>query len=293
MSLWMDLLGATVRYVETPSFGNIRIVEAGAGKPEALFLMHGIGGHLEAYAKNVLALSAHYHVVAFDFVGHGLSDKPLDIDYLPATYARQLGELMDALGIARAHISGESLGGWVAGTFAVMCPFRVKRLILNTTGGIPIVSEKGRRDLQNLEELSRRNVGQVPTIETVRRRMQWLMHESNWPLLDNELVGSRLAIYLRPDFQQAAPKVLALLKSADAGAGAPVMIELGKLACDTLFFWTRFNPIHDLEAATAACAQVHGGQLYVMHADAAHWPQYEAPAEFNAVVHRFLQTGKV
>ena len=87
--------------------------------------------------------------------------------------------------------------------------------------------------------------------------------------------------------------VLALLKSADAGAGAPVMIELGKLACDTLFLWTRFNPIHDLEAATAACAQVHGGQLYVMQADAAHWPQYEAPAEFNAVVHQFLQTGKV
>ena len=293
MSLWLDLLGATVRYVETLSFGNIRIVEAGAGKPEALFLMHGIGGHVEAYAKNVLALSADYHVVAFDFVGHGLSDKPLDIDYLPATYARQLGELMDALGIARAHISGESLGGWVAGTFAVLYPFRVKRLILNTTGGIPIVSEKGRRDLQNLEELSRRNVGQVPTIETVRRRMQWLMHESNWPLLDDELVGSRLAIYLRSDFQQAAPKVLALLKSADSGAGAPVMIELGRLACDTLFLWTRFNPIHDLEAATAACAQVHGGQLYVMHADAAHWPQYEAPAEFNAVVHRFLQTGKV
>ncbi|REM69177.1 hypothetical protein DSI38_02100, partial [Mycobacterium tuberculosis] len=82
MSLWLDLLGASVRYVETPSFGNIRVVEAGMGKPEALFLMHGIGGHLEAYAKNVLALSADYHVVAFDFVGHGLSDKPLHIDYL-------------------------------------------------------------------------------------------------------------------------------------------------------------------------------------------------------------------
>lgn len=293
MSLWLYLLGASVRYVETPSFGNIRVVEAGMGKPEALFLMHGIGGHLEAYAKNVLALSADYHVVAFDFVGHGLSDKPLHIDYLPATYARQLGELMDALGIMRAHISGESLGGWVAGTFAVMSPFRVKRLVLNTTGGIPIVSEKGRRDLQHLEELSRRNVGQVPTIETVRSRMQWLMHESNWPLLDDELVGSRLAIYLRPDFQQAAPKVLALLKSADSGAGAPMMIELGKLACDTLFLWTRFNPIHDLEAANAACAQVPGGQLRVMRADAAHWPQYEAPAEFNSVVHQFLQTGKV
>lgn len=293
MSLWLDLLGATVRHVDTASFGRIRIVEAGMGRPEALFLMHGIGGHLEAYAKNVLALAEHYHVVAFDFVGHGLSDKPLDIDYTPATYARQLAELMDALGVARAHISGESLGGWVAGTFAVMYPQRIRRLVLNTTGGIPIVSEQGRRDLQNLEELSRKNVGQAPTMDSVRRRMQWLMHESNWPLLDDELVGARLALYTRPDFQKAAPRVLALLKSAGAGADAPTMIELGKLACETLFLWTRFNPIHDVEAATAACARVRGGQLCVMRADAAHWPQYEAPAEFNEVMHRFLQTGKV
>lgn len=60
MSLWLDLLGATVRHVDTASFGRIRIVEAGMGRPEALFLMHGIGGHLEAYAKNVLALSEHF-----------------------------------------------------------------------------------------------------------------------------------------------------------------------------------------------------------------------------------------
>ena len=46
--------------------------------------MHGIGGHLEAYAKNVLPLSSDFHVVAFDFVGHGLSAKPLDIDYFVA-----------------------------------------------------------------------------------------------------------------------------------------------------------------------------------------------------------------
>ncbi len=144
--------------------------------------------------------------------------------------------------------------------------------MLNTTGGIPIVSEQGRRDLQNLEELSRRNVGQAPTKDSVRRRMQWLMHGANGPLLDDELVGARPALYTRPDFQKAAPRVLALLKkSPGPGADAPAMIELEKLACETLFLWTRFfNPIHDVEAATAACARVRGGQLYVMRADAAH-----------------------
>lgn len=293
MSLWLDFFGAEVRYVNTPSFGRVRIAEAGVGRPQSLFLMHGIGGHLEAYAKNLMALSDRYHVVAFDFVGHGLSDKPTDIEYLPSTYARQLAELMDALGIEQAHLSGESLGGWVAGVFAVMHPQRVERLVLNTAGGIPIVTEQGRRDLQVLAELSRKNVGQAPTLQSVRARMQWLMHESNWPLLDDELVGTRLAIYQRPDFQQAAPKVLALLKLAESEAGQATMIELEKLDCETLFFWTKYNPVHDVESAASACARVKRGQLYVARADAAHWPQYEAPAEFNRVIDQFLQTGAV
>lgn len=293
MSLWLDFLGAEIRSVNTPSFGRIRIAEAGAGHPQSLFLMHGIGGHLEAYAKNVMALAQRYHVVAFDFVGHGLSHKPTDIDYLPSTYARQLGELMDALGVTRAHLSGESLGGWVAGVFATMYPERVGRLVLNTAGGIPIVSEQGRRDLDKLAELSRKNVGQAPTLQSVRARMQWLMHASNWHLLDDELVGTRLAFYQRPDFQQAAPKVLALLKMAEGDAAAPTLIELEKLACETLFFWTHDNPVHDLESATSACARVPRGQLYVARADAAHWPQYETPEEFNRVTDHFLQTGAV
>ncbi|MOA52768.1 hypothetical protein D3C78_1761200 [compost metagenome] len=66
-----------------------------------------------------------------------------------------------------------------------------------------------------------------------------------------------------------------------------------ELQCDTLFFWTRYNPVHDIAAAEAACARNSLARLYVMQADAAHWPQYEAPEEFNAVMLRFLKTGEV
>ena len=57
MSLWTDFFSAEIRYLTTPTFGRTRIAEAGRGKGETLILMHGIGGHLEAYAKNVVALS--------------------------------------------------------------------------------------------------------------------------------------------------------------------------------------------------------------------------------------------
>lgn len=78
-----------------------------------------------------------------------------------------------------------------------------------------------------------------------------------------------------------------------AGDPSPWFIALDRIACETLFYWTNANPIHDLPAAEAACAQVAKGQLYVMPGDAAHWPQYEDPGTFNRIVTGFLETGSL
>jgi pimeloyl-ACP methyl ester carboxylesterase len=287
MSLWLDLLGTEIRNVETPTYGRIRIAEAGHGNAETILFQHGLNGHLEAYAKNLTALADRFHVIAFDYVGHGLSDKKLD-DYTPAVFAEQLRELMDVLRIDKAHLSGESLGGWVSGLFAAKYPERVRRLMLNTAGGIPVVSEKGKQDLQNFMALNKRNVDAVPSRESVTARMQWLMHPNNHHLLAEELIDLRLRIYLAPETRRVAPKINAVIQRHDE-----FLIPLEALRCETLFLWTRDNPIHDLEAAHAAAARVPGSVFYLMQSDAAHWPQYEAPDEFNAVTASFFATGRL
>jgi HOMODA hydrolase len=287
MSLWLDLLGAEVRFVETPTFGRIRIAEAGRGHAETIVLQHGLNGHLEAYAKNVVPLAKDFHVVAFDYVGHGLSDKKV-AEYNPDVFANQLGELMTALGLESAHLSGESLGGWVSGLFAAKHPQRVGRLMLNTAGGIPIVSAKGKADMANFMALNKRNVDAVPSRESVTARMQWLMHPSNHHLLAEELIDLRLRIYLAPETRAVAPKINAVIQRHD-----DFLIPLEKLRCETLFLWTSDNPIHDLEAAHAAAGRVAGSSFYLMKGNAAHWPQYEVPDEFNAVTTSFFRTGRV
>ncbi len=82
MSLWLEMLGATVRFVDTKSFGGTRIAEAGTHNEQTVIFMHGIGGHLEAYAKNIVTMSNRFHTVAYDYVGHGLSNKMV-MDYSP------------------------------------------------------------------------------------------------------------------------------------------------------------------------------------------------------------------
>ncbi|QKS01147.1 alpha/beta hydrolase [Sphingomonas sp. CL5.1] len=293
MSIWIDFLGAEIRYVDTPTFGRVRIAEAGRDNPEALFLMHGIGGHIEAYSKNVVTLGKHFHVIAFDFVGHGLSEKKTDIEYPPQNYAEQLKELMDVLGIGKAHISGESLGGMVAAHFAIKYPERTMRVILNTTGGIPIASEKGRQDLIDLANLTQANVGKPPSFESILGRMRWLIYEGNWDLLTEELVESRLAIYTQPDFQKSAPLVFARLNKAKDGDTMPDMVDLERIEAETLLLWTTHNPIHDVAAAELALPRLRKGKMYVMRKDCGHWPQYESPDEFDAIVVKYLNTGDV
>lgn len=287
MSLWLDFLGAQIRYVETPTYGRTRIAEAGQGNAEVILFQHGLNGHLEAYARNLMALSDRFHVIAFDYVGHGLSDKKLS-EYNPSVFADHLRELMDALKIRRAHLSGESLGGWVSGLFAAKYPERVGRLMLNTAGGIPVVSEKGKQDMANFMALNKRNVDAVPNRESVLARMQWLMHPNNHHLLNEELVDLRLAIYLRPETRAVAPKINAVIQRHDE-----FLIPLEQLTCPTLFLWTMDNPIHDLEAARNAATKVKDSQFYLMKGDAAHWPQYEVPQEFNAVARSFFATGRL
>ena len=104
------MLGAEIRCVMTPTYGRIRIAEAVQQNSVAILFQHGLNGHLEAYAKNLMALSSTFYVIAFDYVGHGLSDKTINA-YSPAIFAEQLLELMDVLQIESAHLSGESLGG--------------------------------------------------------------------------------------------------------------------------------------------------------------------------------------
>ncbi len=283
MSLWNDFVGAEIRYIETPTYGRIRIAEAGPKGAPVILFQHGIGGHLEAYSKNLVPLSDEFHCIAFDYVGHAMSNRK-DMEYTPPVLAEQLRELMDAMGIEKAHLSGESLGGWVSGLFAVKYPQRVLKLMLNTGAGIPIVSEKGRADLVDLMERSKKAAGLAPTFEMVKHRIEWLMHPNNHArLVTDELVNLRLRYYLMPEGRAVTPKVNAMLPRHDE-----FLIPLEQIRAETLLLWTRDNPIHDLEAAAAAQARIPKSTLYVMEADSAHWPQYEDPEEFNRVARAFF-----
>ena len=86
-----------------------------SGTGEPLLLLHGTGGSRAHWQPVLERLAGQRDVLVPDLPGHGASAPPPEgTPHTPAGYARLLAELLDELGIATAHVAGNSVGGWTA-----------------------------------------------------------------------------------------------------------------------------------------------------------------------------------
>ncbi len=102
----------------------------GAGEP--LILLHGGVGGIEMFGPNLPALAKNRQVIAVDFQAHGRTadiDRPLRFELM----ADDIAALMQSLGIAKADVMGNSLGGGIALQIAIRHTERLRRLVLVST----------------------------------------------------------------------------------------------------------------------------------------------------------------
>jgi len=279
LTAWTYMLGGQVKYCNANGV-RTRYLEAGEGKPP-LILLHGGGGHAEAYLKNMLPLAEHFNVYAIDSIGHGLTDKP-DIDYTILDIADHVRGFMDAVGIEKACISGESMGGWAAAWVAIRNPERVVKLILNTSAGFQDVDSP---QIKRLRELSVAAISN-PTRETVRKRLEFLMYDPK--KVTDELVEIRYRIYSQPDTQRALAKIMDYASSEACRDHLLTPDKLRRITVPTLFLWTRQDPTIPWQVAEKAHKEMPGSQFCLME-ECGHWPQWEKPEEFNKIHVDFLR----
>lgn len=106
---------------------ELRVEEIGAGSP--LLCIMGLGASLETWVAQREALAARYRVILFDNRGAGESECPPPPWTVPDMAADAIG-VLDALGIARAHVLGVSMGGMIAQEMAIGWPERVDRMVV-------------------------------------------------------------------------------------------------------------------------------------------------------------------
>jgi 2-hydroxy-6-oxonona-2,4-dienedioate hydrolase len=279
---WTELLGISYsqRFYDAGGI-RTRVLEAGGPDAPPLIFLHGVNGHAETFVRNLSAHGGDFHVLALDFIGHGYSDKPLDRDYEIETYVKHVLAFMDAIGVQRASLSGESLGAWVATRLASTFPERVERLVLNTPGGM-------NANPKAMESLHRLTLDAVtnPTEEKVRKRLEWLFKD---PLgVPDDLVDTRLRIYSQPGYRDVTLRTLCLQNLEVRLRNMVTAEELQRLAVPTLLIWTTADPVSGLEVGQWCHDSISGSQLVVME-NSGHWPQYEESERFNRVHLAFLK----
>ncbi len=120
----------------TTSYGSTFVLEAGDVSKPAVVLLHGSCSNSAAWFGDMPALASQYHVVAVDIPGEPGGSQEYRLNFQSDDHAHWLLETLDALGIAKAAIIGNSMGGWIALQFAIAFPARCTALALIAASGI-------------------------------------------------------------------------------------------------------------------------------------------------------------
>jgi pimeloyl-ACP methyl ester carboxylesterase len=266
--------------IETAS-GAMSILTAGAGEP--ILLLHGLGATKGSFLPTVAALAGAFRTIALDLPGFGDSFKPLGARYHPPFFARSVVELMDALGLARAHVIGNSMGGRIALELGLRHPERVGRLVLLA----PSLAWRRARPWAPLVRMLSPELGLVQI--TPRWIAEAIVHriipgaEKGWIRAG---VDEFLRAYLTPRGRVAFYAAARQIYLEEPHGSKGFWTRLAGLETPSLFIWGR----HDGLVPIAFAAHVKSVLPSAHHVelDCGHVPQIERPAETHAAIADFL-----
>jgi 2-hydroxy-6-oxonona-2,4-dienedioate hydrolase len=281
-TIWLELspLPFCLTYVDA---GGIRTRALIAGEGPDIVFTHGTSGSLEAFARNVKAhVEAGYRVHCIDLLGHGYTDKP-DYVYEIPRYVEHLRAYLDAQGIERAHLAGESLGGWVSARLAADHPDRVASLQLIAAGGT-----KANPPVMERIKTSTTNAVMSDDRELTRARVRLLHHDPEANSTE-ELVDVRYRYFHTPEFKANLHNLLCLQEMDIRVRNLLTDEQMASIKAPTLVIWGRENPFGDIPEATLMHEAIAGSRLE-LYSECGHWPQHEHADRYNAMSIDFIRS---
>jgi len=276
---WMQALHLQPRYA-TVDGHRLRYVRTGHGP--AVVLVHGFGSSIYTWKDVIPGLAADRQVVALDLPGFGLSDRPADltVEDLP----RAVVGVMEVLGISRAVLVGNSMGGAAVALVAAVAPERCGALVLIDAAGFDMDPRDQpalvRVVLSPLGAMLARLPGKRLAVELVLRQV----------LHDPRLVtDERVAEYLRAARRPGSVAALRSLGASLRGRPGVVQDALARVRAPTLVVWGKEDDWIPLRDAARFAAAIAGAKEMVI-ADAGHLPQEERPQELLRVLREFLRS---
>ena len=267
------------RHVRLQNGYRIHYLDEGRG--DVVVFLHGSGSGACGYSNfkgNYPALvAAGYRCILVDLVGFGYSDKPDNVDYTLDFFVECVKQALDAIGVERYTVLGNSLGGAVALGLALAHPLHVERLVLMAPGGVSDMPEYlAMPGMALLFQFVAS--GTAPTHDGMKAFFQKAFVVDPGAV-DDELVRERLALMKLQNVQ-----VTKTMKVPNLTA------RLGEITCPTLALWgldERMMP----EAGILRLAKGLPDCRMVLVPKCGHWVMIEHRDLFNRTVVDFLRHG--
>ena len=255
------------------------------GEGEPFILIHGYGAAIWVWEKQIEILSRHYRVYALDLIGHGFSDRP-KMAYTPETYIHFLKDFMDGVGIERATLIRNSMGGGIVWAIAALFPDRVERLILINCVPPDVLDQVRNDSFRTLVAI--KDIPLLPYLVFISRNknsIKWILEEcvSEIKLITPEILnrqyqlsrikGTTWVLYSTFKNAKDAPKLKDLLSRIDH---------------PTLLIWGEKDLILPPSIGESLHQAIRGSKFQVIE-KSGHIPMWETPEEVNQAIISFLR----
>ena len=268
-------------------FDGGRVSTLTMGEGPDILLIHGLGGAKSSFFDTAAALSQRYRVHALDLPGFGSSCKPALAPYTAKWFAESVRETMDALGIERAHVAGNSMGGRVAIELGLRHPDRVGALVLLC----PAVAFV-KRAYHPIVRLLRPELGVLP-----HRFTRGMVANQFWSLFaDPDAIDPSMADIVVDEFQRiyrSAGGRLAFLSAArniylDAPFGREGFYpRLAQLEAPALFVWGSHDTLIPPGFKRHVARWLPSAEQIVLDG-CGHVPQVERAVQTTGLLQRFF-----
>ncbi|GEL19849.1 alpha/beta fold hydrolase [Pseudonocardia asaccharolytica] len=264
------------QFVQTGGY-RTNVHDVGSGAP--VLLLHGSGAGVSGWAnwRGLLpVLAERFRVLVPDLVGFGYTEVPDGLEFrIFDTWIDQVLALLDAVGLERVNLVGNSFGGGLSLHLATRHPDRVGRIVLMGAGGVqmPVSPE--------LEELW----GYTPSVANMKRVMDIMAYDRS--LVTDELAALRYQATIRPGAQEVFEKIFPPPRQRWLDAQVVPDDVLARMPHHTLILHGREDRVVPMDASLHMFRTIPDAQLHVF-GKCGHWTQIEHAARFHRLVEDFF-----
>jgi pimeloyl-ACP methyl ester carboxylesterase len=231
------------------------------------------------------AFSQYYRVYALDLIGHGFSDRP-KIAYTAENYIHFLRDFMDGIGIEKATLIGNSMGGGIAWGMAILFPERVNRLILINCVPPDVLDQVRNDSFRTLVAI--KDIPLLPYLVIAGRSknsVKWILWEcvSNIKLITPEILDRQ---YQLSRIKGTTWVLYSTFKHAEEAS--KLKDRLSRIHQPTLLIWGERDLIFPPSVGESLHQVISDSKIRLIE-KSGHIPMWENPEEVNPAILTFLK----